>query len=243
MQELTTFDIVIIAITIILGLKGLFKGFIKEVFGLIGIVGGIFVASRLSDQIGEVIKPVLGLENVATISVIGFVAGLIIFWLVVYFIGMILSKVSAMSGLGIFDRILGFAFGSAKIFLIFSIIAYALYQVDSFKTTLNKQFKTSIVFPVLVETGSYIIKLDTSKFTQTVDENIDSVLPTDKTIKSMTNTAKKAVQEAKQAVQETSQDIVKEATKNTTKEIVNDLENGSKTNEDIKEENIQEKGN
>ena len=34
MQDFSIFDLIIIAITLLLGLKGLFKGFIKEVFGL-----------------------------------------------------------------------------------------------------------------------------------------------------------------------------------------------------------------
>ena len=35
------------------------------------------------------------------------------------------SKVFSVSGLGIFDRIFGFAFGAGKIFLLFAIISYA----------------------------------------------------------------------------------------------------------------------
>ena len=44
MQDFSLFDLIIIAITLLLGLKGLFRGLVKEVFGLLGIVGAIFVA-------------------------------------------------------------------------------------------------------------------------------------------------------------------------------------------------------
>ena len=44
MQDIEVFDLVIILITLLLGLKGLFRGLIKEVFGIVGIVGAIFVA-------------------------------------------------------------------------------------------------------------------------------------------------------------------------------------------------------
>ena len=50
MQDFAVFDLIIIAITLILGLKGLFRGLIKEVFGIIGIIGAIFVASRISKR-------------------------------------------------------------------------------------------------------------------------------------------------------------------------------------------------
>lgn len=211
MQEFTTFDIVIVAITILLGLKGLFKGLIKEVFGLVGIVGGIFVASRLSDTVGGYIKPILNLENSASVSLIGFIVGLVVFWLIIYVLGMILSKVTSMSGLGIFDRILGFAFGAAKIFFIFSIIAYALYQVNSFKKTLDAQFSTSMVFPLLVKTGSYIMKLDTEKLLNNVEKSVDVVVPKDKNdTKTTTQKMEETAQEIKQSVEETAKDIVKE---------------------------------
>ena len=52
MQGFAVFDLIIISITLILGLKGLFRGLIKEVFGIIWIIGEIFVASRISKETG-----------------------------------------------------------------------------------------------------------------------------------------------------------------------------------------------
>lgn len=229
MQDLTTFDIVILAITLLLGLKGLFKGFIKEVFGLVGIVGGIFVASRLSDQTGAVIKPFLGLENEATISLIGFIAALIGFWLIVYVLGLILSKVTSMSGLGIVDRTLGFLFGAAKIFFIFAIIAYALYQVESFKSTLDKQFSKSVVFPYLVQTGSYIMKLDTAKFANSVDKQIDEVVPQTENKKPTTEVIQEKVEQATKDVKETIQEVAEQEVSQEVEAKVNEIKEKLKT--------------
>jgi len=164
MQEFSTFDMIVVGISVVLGLKGLFKGFIKEVFGLVGIIGGIFIASRMSEVVGNLIKPIIGIQSNATLSLIGFVATLIGFWILVYILGSILSKITEMSGLGAVNRLLGFIFGTAKIFLIISVIVYALFQIESFKSTLNEKFSKSLVFPYLVKTGGFIVKLDTSKF-------------------------------------------------------------------------------
>lgn len=174
MQDFAIFDLIILSVTLILGLKGLFRGLIKEVFGIIGIIGAIFVASRLSKEIGDLIAPILALENEATIKLIGFIIALIAVWLVVYAAGIIVSKIFSASGLGVIDRIFGFLFGAAKIFLIFSVIAYALYQVQSFKKLIDEKFETSIVMPHLLSVGSYIIKLDTSSITNTLDKAVDS---------------------------------------------------------------------
>jgi len=147
MQDFSIFDLIIIAITLLLGLKGLFRGFIKEVFGLLGIVGAIFVASRISKELGDLIAPILVLENEATIKLIGFIVALVVVWLVIYSAGVVVSKIFSASGLGAIDRIFGFIFGALKIFLIFAVIAYALYQVQSFKKVIDEKFANSIVMP------------------------------------------------------------------------------------------------
>lgn len=174
MQNFTVFDIVIVSITVLLGLKGLLRGLIKEVFGLVAIIGGIFVASRMAAEIGKAVAPLLALENTATIKLMGFIIGLIGFWAIIYVAGIILSKIFSMSGLGFFDRILGFVFGSAKIFFIFSVIAYALYQVQSFKDLMNSKVADSITFPLLVKTGGFIIKIDPSDFAKNIKENVSN---------------------------------------------------------------------
>ncbi len=224
MQDFSIFDIVIVSITVLLGLKGLLRGFIKEVFALIAIIGGIFVGSRVSGEVGNIVAPILALENNATIQVIGFVLGLIGFWAIVYVLGIILSKIFAASGLGLFDRILGFIFGSAKIFLIFSVIAYGLYQVQSFKSLMDKKVSKTIVFPFLIETGGFIVKLDTSVFTKNIEKTLnieseDKIEEDPDLIKEKTfvEEVKESVTEIKKTTEESTTAIV-----NTVKKTVNE---------------------
>jgi len=51
-MEFNHFDLVIVSIILLLGLKGIINGFFKELFGLVGIIGGIFIASRVGDEVG-----------------------------------------------------------------------------------------------------------------------------------------------------------------------------------------------
>ena len=220
MQDFAVFDLIIIAITLILGLKGLFRGLIKEVFGIIGIIGAIFVASRISKEVGDLLAPVLVLENEATIKLIGFVVSLVGVWLVV------VSKIFSASGLGVIDRIFGFVFGAAKIFLIFSVISYALYQVQSFKKVIDEKFATSIVMPHLISVGSYIIKLDTNTITNGFDKAVNSVKEspvlkeTTSTIKEEVNSTVNGVQEAveKEVVQKV-EDKIQDSTNATQEQM------------------------
>ena len=205
MQSISIFDLVVITITLILGLKGLFRGFIKEIFGIIGIVGAIFVASRISIDVGNTIAPILAIKSDATIKLMGFIIALIGFWLVVYTIGAIISKIFAASGLGIVDRIFGFIFGMSKIFLIFAVIAYSISQVQSFKKLIDEKFADSYIMPHLISVGSYIIKIDTSAITNGVDKVVDSAKSSEiieetknsikQSVESTTNSVKEAVQE------------------------------------------------
>lgn len=212
MQNFAIFDLIILAVTLILGLKGLFRGLIKEVFGIIGIIGAIFVASRVSKDIGDLIAPILALENEATIKLIGFIVALVGFWLIVYTLGIIVSKIFSASGLGIVDRIFGFIFGASKVFLIFSVIAYALYQVQSFKNTIDKKFSDSIVMPHLISVGSYIIKLDTSAITNNIDKVVDKA--TDSTI----------IEDTKNSVKESVESTVDSVKKAVEEEVVKNVE-------------------
>jgi membrane protein required for colicin V production len=157
------FDLIIGAIVLLLGIKGFMHGFIKEVFGLIGLIGGIYLASRLSATAATFIdKNFLHLENPALLKLIGFLAVLILIWLVATIIGSILSKLTSESGLGFINRILGFILGGGKYFLIFALIVTALSNISLIKNNLEEHTKGSLLYPYLKKAGSYLINLDPS---------------------------------------------------------------------------------
>jgi len=165
-ENINVFDFVVIALIVILGLKGLFRGFIKEIFGIIGIIGGVFVASRVAVDVGKLINDIIPIPNENTITMVGFIVVLVCFWIVAYLLGMILDKVFDLSGLGFFNRILGFFFGAGKIFLLISVIIYSASQIKMVNDKLQPKVKNSVTFPILIESGKYIIKLDIKEMQQ-----------------------------------------------------------------------------
>ena len=50
MIDFNYFDVTITAIILILGIKGFIQGFIKEAFGLVGLVAGVYFAARLASE-------------------------------------------------------------------------------------------------------------------------------------------------------------------------------------------------
>ncbi len=173
-MELNYFDLVVGIIILLLGLKGIINGFFKELFGLIGIIGGIFIASRLGDSIGGLISDtIFKFESDAAISFVGFIATLIIFWAAMIILGMVLTKMSKVSGLGPVDKVFGFIIGSGKFFLIGAVIAYAVYNIKAVRVNLEPAMKTSVLFPVMVEAGSIIMHIDPAEVSQDLNDTLD----------------------------------------------------------------------
>ena len=170
-MSLSYFDLVVGSVVLLLGLKGIINGLFKELFGLIGIIGGVFVASRLSESVGTMLsETIFHFSNSAAINFTGLLVVLSLFWIAMIAVGHLLKKLSAMSGLGMVDRIFGFIFGAGKFFLIASVIAYAVYNVKTVRANIEKPLQNSILFPAMVEIGSYIMKIDTDDLTKKVEQ-------------------------------------------------------------------------
>ncbi len=185
-MNINYFDIILGIIILLLGLKGFVHGFFKEIFGLIGIIGGIFIASRLDNMVGELISShVVFFTNKTAITFTGFLITFALFWLLMIGIGYIFKKLGKLSGFGLMDNILGFIVGAGKFFLIFAVILYAIYNIKILKNNVKPMMKNSILFPILVKTGSYIMKIDPKIVTKDINTTIS--------IKKITTTIQKHI--------------------------------------------------
>lgn len=176
-MEINYFDIIVSIIILFLGLKGILNGFFKEVFGLIGIIGGIFVASRLGDSVGHFLNDLIfNFDNNSAVSFTGFIIVLALFWFVMIGIGMAFKHLTLLSGLGPLDKILGFIVGAGKFFCITAVIAHASYNIKALKSVIDDtSLKTSVLFPILTQTGSYIMKLDPVEISQDINQKASSL--------------------------------------------------------------------
>ena len=175
-MEFNYFDLVGTIIILFLGIKGILNGFFKEVFGLIGIIGGVFIASRVGNQVGQYLSDMIfHFQNSSAVNFSGFLATLFSFWLLMLLAGSIFKKLSIMSGLGVVDKILGFIVGASKFFLIAAIIANAVYNINSIKTKVDKYMSNSVLFPILVETGGFIMKLDPVKGSELLKQKQEEI--------------------------------------------------------------------
>lgn len=175
-MDINYFDIIAGIIILLLGLKGIINGFFKEIFGLIGIIGGIFVASRVGDAVGKHLSDLIfHFSNSSAVSFTGFLVSLALFWILMITIGIIFQKLSKLSGLGAMDKVLGFFIGSGKFFLIAAVIIFAISNVKSLKPTVDEAMQNSILYPIFVTTGGFIMKIDPVEKTVAIEQQIDAV--------------------------------------------------------------------
>jgi membrane protein required for colicin V production len=208
-MEISYFDLVAGAIILLLGMKGILNGFFKELFGLIGIIGGIFIASRVGNEVGQYLSDaIFKFENSAAVNFTGFLVTLAAFWLIMVIAGVLFKKLSSLSGLGPIDKLLGFLFGASKFFLIAAVIAHAAYNIKALKATIDPIMQTSVLFPLLVETGAFIMKIDpveiSADINATIIEGSDALDTKVEEIKEST------INEVKTELQNTTQNLSKE---------------------------------
>ncbi|MFA5214661.1 CvpA family protein [Sulfuricurvum sp.] len=174
-MDLNYFDVAVGSIVLLLGLKGLLNGFSKEVFGLVGIVGGIFIASHIGGLIGKFLSDNLfHFETVTAINLVGFIFALGIFWLLMVALGAGFKKLSSLSGLGSVDRALGFIVGASKFFFIISVIVYALFSVTAIRENFGEKMKSSIFFEPMMATGDFILHIETEDVTSLMNDKNES---------------------------------------------------------------------
>ena len=173
---MTIIDIIIVAITLLLAIKGFFNGFIKEAFGLIGIIGGIYIAGLYYHQAGMYINSnLMTIPNKSAINLIGFISVFFLFWIFCIFLGFLIGKILKISALGFIDKLFGFLFGGLKFFLIISIIVASIYQIEFIRKKMNSFEKKSVLLPLMIEMGDKIIDFSPKKFDmQKMKENIEN---------------------------------------------------------------------
>jgi membrane protein required for colicin V production len=204
-MEFNYFDLVASVIILFLGLKGVMNGFFKELFGLVGIIGGIFLASRIGDSVGQKLSDLIfNFQNEAGVNFSGFLITLTTFWMLMLMVGYVFKKLSSLSGLGVIDKILGFAFGASKFFLIASIIAYATYNIKAIRSGLDSASNNSIIFPIMVETGGYIMKIDHTGISDSINQGIDETTQVivDKIDEEVTSATQEKLQEIRDKTEE-----------------------------------------
>ena len=154
MFKFSFLDWILLAILVYSIVISWFKGFIREVLGLITVLAGVFLAAWCYRGVGGLLKDVVRTENLAlflgfsVIFLVTLIAGFVIIWLI--------TKFMKFTKLQWADRLLGAAFGFIRGWMIGAVILLALTAFD----VQTERLRNSELVPYFLP-GSRVIALMT----------------------------------------------------------------------------------
>ena len=147
------FDYILITIVGLSMVLSIWRGFVREIISLIGLVLAFFVAGRISGGVGSLLNG--WIENKTIADIAGFVLIFVFIMVVVGLIGAFIRKLVHMADLTATDRTLGVFFGAARGILLIGVafLAYTSYAKPD-QTWVHK----SLLTPYALQLSDWIGK-------------------------------------------------------------------------------------
>jgi len=145
------FDYILIGLVGLSMILSLWRGFIREMISLIGLVAAFLLASRASGYAGDFLGRWIPSGTVSDIA--GFALVFVLVMLVVGIIGVLIRKLVDMADLTATDRTLGVFFGIARGFLLIAV-SFLIYS--SYSTTQADWLKQSKLAPYAMQMGDLL---------------------------------------------------------------------------------------
>jgi membrane protein required for colicin V production len=150
---LNFFDYILIALVGMSMVLSLWRGFVREIISLIGLVAAFLVASRTSGSAGEALGEWITNDTLADIAGFGLI--FVVIMITVGIIGAIIRKLVDMADLTATDRTLGMLFGMARGLLL---IALSFLIYTSYAKIDQPWMKESMLTPHAVQMGDLLGK-------------------------------------------------------------------------------------
>lgn len=151
-QMISSLDIVVLIILLLLMARGIWIGFIRQLASILALILAFVAAGRFYGESASLVTPYVNNSQA------GFLIAYLVVFLVVFFgvhlLGIVLKKVISISMLGWFDRTLGGVFGLAKGVFITTLL---FMVVAAFLPNANELFKKSLLAPYLEQSSQFIL--------------------------------------------------------------------------------------
>ena len=166
-------DLIILLPIAFVAYRGFVNGFIKEVFGIIGIVLAVYVTFEYMGTVSGIFAPYVENRDRATI-----VTGFVLFFLVialVHFVGIALEKFLEAAHLGIINQLVGMTFGALKMAIFISAILLLLAGIG---IPSEENRSNSATYPIVISVAPITFDIvasivpGTEDFIQTIERTI-----------------------------------------------------------------------
>lgn len=118
------FDIIIVIILSYCVIRGVFRGLVKEISSIIGVLGGYYAAYSYYPVIAKVLTR--WISNAAYLNILSFLIIFCVVFIIISVLGVVIKYVLNIAFLGWVDRICGAGFGIIKGILIGSVLLITL---------------------------------------------------------------------------------------------------------------------
>ena len=126
---MTGLDLLIVGLVLVLTLRGIWRGFINDLSGLLGLVLGYFIAGPLAKYLDPFLEAFV--EGPRLREGIAYYLSLFVIYLTVVFLGKLATGLSKLVLLGWLNRLLGALSGFTKGILIASLVALPLRWIGN----------------------------------------------------------------------------------------------------------------
>ena len=123
---MTVVDFLIILFCVFFTIQGLWRGFVRELFGLLALLTGIAAAINFYNLPSDFLKGFF--SEPTNIKVAGFIVVFLAVWITITLMGYVLSKRLEEAGKSLVSRLAGGLVALGKIILVISAVVYFAEQ-------------------------------------------------------------------------------------------------------------------
>jgi len=154
-MDINWLDITLILTMLVSGFLALTQGFMKEILSLIGWVISFLAVIILMPEAGRFLRPFIesdSLSDLISIALIFLITLMI--WRV---FSILIVRLFKITSIGYIDRILGFIFGTFRIYILASIV-FIVFILPMDKNERPDYIKSSITSPLIEVSTKFILK-------------------------------------------------------------------------------------
>jgi membrane protein required for colicin V production len=169
-DAMNPFDILTVVIFAYSAIRGIFRGLIKEMASIVGVLAGYYAAYSYYDDIAALL--LRWVTNTVYLNIASFLILFCVVFLIVSAIGVIIKYVLRIAFLGWLDRICGALFGMAKAVLIAAVL---LIVMTVFLPQNAPLVKSSVLAPHVITVSEKMVKVVPKEMKQKFSSKLEAL--------------------------------------------------------------------